>query len=110
VAWTALQLVPDVPGCGVPVVFLFAVLHDAMRADDGFDSGHGPRAAGLAGRLHGSAFRLGAGRLETLQRACRDHTAGRLSGDPTVGAWSPIRLPAGRGITSNAAPAPRRKL
>src|SRR5881397_1818359 len=33
------------------LVFLFALLHDAMRQDDGYDLGHGPRAAELLAEL-----------------------------------------------------------
>ena len=94
VAWTGLQLIPDVPGCDADVVFLFALLHDSMRVDDGHDRGHGQRAAEFARLLHGRGLlRVRGEQLSTLAFACENHDAGRVSPDPTVGVcWDADRL------------------
>lgn len=84
------------------VVFLFALLHDAMRENDGYDPEHGPRASALAAELH--AERLLAvtrAQLGLLRHACEEHADGLTSSDPTVGAcWDADRLDLPRvGIT-----------
>ena len=58
VAWTGLRLIRDVPGADRPVVFLFGLIHDSMRLNDGHDPDHGRRAGLLARRLSGRAFHL----------------------------------------------------
>jgi uncharacterized protein len=84
------------------MVFLFALLHDAMRESDGYDPEHGGRAAALAADLHAvGLIRIGATQLELLQHACAEHADGFVSPDPTVGAcWDADRLDLPRvGIT-----------
>jgi uncharacterized protein len=76
------------------VIFLFALLHDSMRENDGHDPQHGPRAAGFAIELHTEDL-LGTtpAQLETLRFACFEHTNGFVTTDPTVGAcWDADRL------------------
>ena len=76
------------------VIFLFALLHDSMRENDGRDPEHGPRAAAFAAELHAEGL-LGTtpAQLETLRYACFEHTNGLVSADPTVGAcWDADRL------------------
>ncbi len=89
------------------VIFLFALLHDSMRLNDSVDPQHGPRAAAFAGELHAERFLpITAAQLELLQHACFEHTNGKVSSDPTIGAcWDADRLDLPRvGVT------PRREL
>ena len=94
VAWTGLELLPEVGGCDAAVLLLFAMLHDTQRLDDGHDPHHGPRAAAFTLTLHARRLIVLSGeRLELLCRACHDHTAGTVSTDPTLGAcWDADRL------------------
>lgn len=92
VAHAGLGLAAATPGCDAPVVFLFALFHDSMRENDGFDPLHGHRAAAFVRRLHPGLHGLGA-RLEVLARACELHADGLTSDDPTIGAcWDADRL------------------
>ncbi|MDQ3066031.1 MAG: hypothetical protein M3R12_02605 [Actinomycetota bacterium] len=84
------------------VIFLFALLHDTMRLNDGHDPEHGRRAAAFAGELHAEGL-LGieASQLELLLHGCAEHADGTVSTSPTVGAcWDADRLDLPRvGIT-----------
>ena len=89
-----------------PLVFLFALLHDAMRRDDGYDLGHGPRAAALLGELcERRVLVMDVPRAACLDAALRDHTCGRTSDDPTIAlCWDADRLDLGRvGIAPDGA-------
>lgn len=89
-----------------PLVFLFALLHDAMREDDGYDYGHGPRAAELFDDLRDCGLLLmDRTRAACLHAALHDHAFGETSEDPTVGlCWDSDRLDLGRvGIAPNPA-------
>ena len=80
-------------GAIIEVVRLFAVFHDSRRQDDGADYKHGEREAEYAASLRGILFDLSDSHLDLLQYACRWHTHGRLSDDPTVGTcWDADRL------------------
>jgi uncharacterized protein len=80
-------------GADVTVVRLFAVFHDCRRMNESWDPQHGPRAAILATEMAGKHFQLDAKRLDLLVLACRQHTDGKLSSDPTVGTcWDSDRL------------------
>lgn len=93
VAEAGLKLVNCTPDADATVVFLFAVLHDAMREDDDWDQGHGERAAGLARQLNGMSFMLDDARLDLLCAACAGHELGETTTDPTVGVcWDADRL------------------
>ena len=91
-------------GAIVEVVRLFAVFHDSRRENDGVDSKHGERGAEYAASLRGTLFDLSDTHLELLQYACRWHTQGQLSDDPTIGAcWDADRLDLTRiGMTPKA--------
>jgi uncharacterized protein len=80
------------------LLLLFALLHDAMREDDGRDLDHGPRAALLLDRLRDDGtLRLDDPRATVLAEALHDHTNGTLSDDPTIGTcWDADRLLIGR--------------
>ncbi|MFO0876452.1 MAG: HD domain-containing protein [Gemmataceae bacterium] len=88
------------------VVTLFALFHDARRVKEDHDDGHGLRGAEFAHALRGELIHLDDSRFELLYEACRLHTDGHTTGDPTLLAcWDADRLDLGRvGIT----PDPRR--
>jgi uncharacterized protein len=80
-------------GGDVLVARLFAVFHDCERRNESTDPQHGPRAALLAEKMHGDWFVVTPVQLELLTEACRHHTGGRTSDDPTIGAcWDADRL------------------
>jgi uncharacterized protein len=89
-----LWLAEPLDGADTYVIFLFALLHDSMRENDGRDPQHGPRAAVFATELHSEGLlRTTPAQLETLHYACFEHTNGLVSDDPTVGAcWDADRL------------------
>jgi len=77
----------------VLVVRLFAVFHDACRINDSRDDGHGVRGAELAAQLRDQVFTLPDAQFALLQDACRRHTDGLVTDDPTIGAcWDADRL------------------
>ncbi|MFA4929959.1 MAG: hypothetical protein WC558_15690 [Patulibacter sp.] len=87
------------------LLLLFALLHDAMREDDGRDLEHGPRAEILLERLRADGtIALSEARAAVLAEALRDHTNGTLSPEPTIGiCWDADRLLIGRvGIVPDA--------
>lgn len=75
------------------VVRLFAMLHDSQRIDNGDEMKHGQLAAEYVAKLRGRLFDLDDRRFQQLQFACRWHTHGWVSSDPTIGAcWDADRL------------------
>jgi uncharacterized protein len=59
------------------VVFLFGLLHDCRREDDGKDPKHGPRAATFAATLADEGLlNLPAQSQAILERACELHSEG----------------------------------
>jgi uncharacterized protein len=91
------KLCTDTSGADPYVVALFAVFHDSMRFSDGRDPGHGTRGAELARKLRGSLFEASDEQMELLEKASRQHTAGGISSDPTIGVcWDADRLDLGR--------------
>ena len=91
---TALDLAAAQPATDAEVVFLFGLLHDTRRCNDGRDRGHGPRAARYAQELEAAGLlTLETRRLELLARALERHAYGEVSDDPTIGAcWDADRL------------------
>ena len=87
----------------VVVVRLFAILHDSCRIDDSFEMEHGELAANYAVTLRGRLFDLDDDSFRLLHDACRWHTHGKISSDPTIGAcWDADRLDLPRvGIVPN---------
>jgi uncharacterized protein len=80
-------------GANLEVVELFAFLHDSCRENDGRDPDHGPRAAELACRLHGTLIDISSAELDLLVTACKGHTHEHRHKDPTVGTcWDADRL------------------
>ncbi|HEX4607252.1 MAG TPA: HD domain-containing protein, partial [Urbifossiella sp.] len=88
-------------GADKEVVELFAFLHDCCREGDGYDPGHGERAAEFAATLRGSFILLPDDRFDRLYEAVRDHEKGFTRSDVTVmTCWDADRLDLGRvGIT-----------
>ena len=91
----------EVNGGDRDVVSLFAIFHDSRRVNERRDDAHGLRGAELAKTLRGSLVHLDDDRFEMLFEACRLHTDGLTTGDPTLQAcWDADRLDLGRvGIT-----------
>ena len=84
-------------GARADVVELFAYFHDACRANEGRDPGHGARGADLARTLAGTVFTIDAAGLELLAEACCGHTHGKTAADPTIATcWDADRLDLGR--------------
>jgi uncharacterized protein len=84
-------------GAIIEVVELFAVFHDAKRANEGWDSEHGYRGAEFAAQLWGANFKLSGRDFDMLYAACSDHTKGITAGDITVQTcWDADRLDLGR--------------
>lgn len=106
VAWAGAHLAPEVPGSDPAVVFVFALFHDSQRRTDSVDPDHGRRGGDLALQLHGQLFHLAPAQLDLLYTACRDHTDGTVTDDPTRGVcWDADRLNLWRAAI---APNPRR--
>jgi uncharacterized protein len=82
-----------VTGADVRVVELFAVFHDARRANESIDPGHGRRGADLARRWRGTLVELDQAAFQLLVTACETHTRGLTDGDITVRTcWDADRL------------------
>jgi uncharacterized protein len=105
VAHVGLELAQRTPEADPLVVLLFALFHDAGREHDGIDQDHGWRGADLA-RWYRSRRRYAAtpAQQATLETACRDHTQGETTDDPTIGiCWDADRLDLRRvGVAVNA--------
>jgi uncharacterized protein len=93
----------EVTGANPEVVGLFAYLHDSQRLSDGFDPGHGRRAAEFAERLQGSLFTLADRDLRHLVYACYHHSREITEAEITVQTcWDADRLDLGRiGVRPN---------
>jgi len=94
-------------GLNANVIQLFAVFHDACRENELDDDGHGQRGAELAFKLRNDfpiLRDLSQKDFNALYEACADHTEGKTTTDPLIGAcWDADRLDLGRvGITPNA--------
>lgn len=93
--------VADVTGADREVVSLFALFHDSRRVNEHRDTNHGLRGGDFARSLRGTLIHLDDARFELLHEACRLHTDGLTTGDPTMLAcWDADRLDLGRvGVT-----------
>lgn len=98
VAVAALHLLAAGEPADRPLVFVFALLHDARRLDDGADPEHGPRAAELLHRLRERGLLdMPDLRAAHLDEALRAHTRGEVSENPTIAlCWDADRLDIGR--------------
>ena len=75
------------------LVVLFGIFHDSMRFSEQRDDGHGRRGAFLGRCLNAELMGLSDERLDLLDLACRGHTDGGTSDDPTIGTcWDADRL------------------
>jgi len=79
-------------------VQLFALFHDARRANEGTDPSHGLRGAELAAQWRGKMFpHLPEERFQLLYTACAMHSEGLMDADLTVQTcWDADRLDLGR--------------
>ena len=96
--------IADLNGGDREIITLFAIFHDSRRINEHRDHDHGLRGAELARSLQGDLVHLDDDRMDVLFEACRLHTNGLTSGDPTMQAcWDADRLDLGRvGITPRA--------
>ena len=85
-------------GANQRVVALFAFTHDMARQNDGYDPGHGQRAAErIQAELQGVYFQLLPEEINLLVEAVTGHTAGLTQADLTVQTcWDADRLDLGR--------------
>jgi uncharacterized protein len=75
------------------LVVLFGIFQDSMRFSEHRDDGHGRRGGFLARCLNAELMGLSDERLDLLDLACRSHTDGTTSDDPTIGVcWDADRL------------------
>jgi uncharacterized protein len=84
-------------GADLLVLELFAFLHDSKRENDGYDPGHGLRAARYTKSLNGRYFNLTNSQLAQLCEAMENHTNGYKHDDVTIqSCWDSDRLDLGR--------------
>lgn len=95
----------DATGADPEVVMLFALFHDARRVNEFDDDDHGLRGGEFARSLRGTLVYLDDARFDLLFEACRLHTDGHITEEPTLAAcWDADRLDLGRvGITPDPA-------
>ena len=80
-------------GADALVVAVFAACHDVARIHDGRDMEHGPLGARRVRDELAAQLGLAETRLDLLLVAITEHTWGRVSSDPTIGAcWDVDRL------------------
>lgn len=80
------------------VPYIFGIVHDSQREDDGLDPEHGPRAAEFVRERREDLFGfLAAAEIDALAQACDRHSEGETDGDAWVRAcWDADRLDLGR--------------
>lgn len=80
------------------VPYVFGLVHDSQREDDGMDPEHGPRAAKFVERhRHGLFSFLDNEQVAHLVQACDQHSDGWTDGPPhVIAAWDGDRLDLGR--------------
>jgi uncharacterized protein len=93
-AATAVRLLEAVPDADPAVALVFAVVHDALRADDLDDSAHGVRSARLVCSLTESGvLLLDETQVELAAAACEHHSERLVAADPSIGVcWDADRL------------------
>ncbi len=88
-----LDLAKDSPDCDLAIIFLFGLLHDTHRLNDGRDPKHGERASYFVQRMNDKLFFLSVEQLKTLAFACHQHDKGMTSNQPTISiCWDADRL------------------
>ena len=89
--------IADECGADKNIVELFTYLHDSKRTNNGFDAGHGGRAAAFARTLRGSLIHLNNEDFDLLEYACEHHTSGLTLAHVTIQTcWDADRLDLGR--------------
>jgi uncharacterized protein len=92
-AWFGAEMVRVERACDPALVFLFALIHDCLRVDDGYDPEHGLRSAALVAELRADLLVLTDERAAVLRAACAEHSSGLVTAHPTIGAcWDADRL------------------
>ncbi len=93
VGLAGLKLLKRVPEADAETIFLFALVHDSQRVNDGKDPDHGPRAARLVRDMDQDLIFPTEEQYDRLTFACRHHERGGVSDDPTVSVcWDADRL------------------
>lgn len=94
VAATGFDLALQTRHADPEVAFLFGLLHDARRENEGRDRGHGPRAATFARTLQAEGLLgLKPRQLHALVDALEEHDRGMTTVNATVGVcWDADRL------------------
>jgi uncharacterized protein len=94
VAHAGLVVGASTQGADLRIVFLFGLLHDGQRWNEYDDPDHGQRAADLLpGLKRDGLLDLPEAEEWLLVMACRLHSEGSTSSDPTVGScWDADRL------------------
>jgi uncharacterized protein len=86
VTLNGLWIADRVQGADREVIYLFGLLHDCRRQDDGADLSHGPRASKAAvDFMEKGLIDLESIRMALLVQALGEHTFGHVSDDPTIG-------------------------
>ena len=86
VTQNGLWLAGKVEGVDREVVFLFGLLHDCRRWNEGRDQHHGLRAAKAAKQFEASGLiRLEDEKFRTILTALAGHSKRQVSGHPTIG-------------------------
>jgi uncharacterized protein len=84
-------------GADVEIVALFAYLHDSKRQSDGWDRGHGLRAAAYVRALPEALLPISPGKRRVLAYAIAHHSDGLTEAGATVQTcWDADRLDLGR--------------
>jgi uncharacterized protein len=89
--------VAEANGADREVVTLFALFHDSRRVNEDQDDDHGLRGGEFARSLRGRLIHLDDARFELLFEACRLHTDGYTTGDPTLPLIRTCYVPTPRG-------------
>jgi hypothetical protein len=76
----------QVNGADKEIIFLFGLLHDCRRQEEGGDKLHGPRAAKATEYfLESGLIDLEPNRMAVLVKALSEHSVSRTSDNPTIG-------------------------
>lgn len=96
--WRNARELCEAEGVPTKVPCVFSFLHDSMRADDGVDRMHGPRAVAWIERLYVKRqLPLGMNDFHLLCVAINGHSDGETDADPIVQVcWDSDRLDLGR--------------
>ena len=92
--WAAAQILISDCEADPVVALLFGLLHDSLRQSEGYDHGHGLRAATVVTEMaKEKLIELSDSQLERLWVACAYHSDGLVTLDPTIAVcWDADRI------------------